>query len=223
MRTLPAALAVLALGVALPPALSAQVPQIPATFYGAVTVDGEAPPAGTEVRGLIDGVDCTQPGAAGTIDAGDVGAYVISVMHESQQADCGAEGKEVTFTIGGRAAGQTATWRVGPHELGLNAGTGSPQPLPSNVPIPTTQATTPTPGGPPPTDDIDLPPTQGSATPRPPGVAASGDDGDDGPPVWGILVIALMGLGVLGGAAGFALSRHGARDQQNPPEQPDPD
>jgi hypothetical protein len=187
---------------------TAQVPQIPATFYGAVTIDGEAPPAGTEVRGFIDGVDCTQPGAAGTIDAGDVGAYVISVMHESQHPGCASEGKEVTFTIGGRPAGQTATWEVGPHEVGLNAGEGSPRPLPPNVPTPTSQAAA-TASTPPATDDIDLPQTPPAVTPLPPGTSTSAGE-DDGPPLWGFVVGALLGLGVLAGAAGFAMSRRGA-------------
>ncbi|MEX0782241.1 MAG: hypothetical protein WD557_06290 [Dehalococcoidia bacterium] len=228
MRIAILALGAVVLGGALAPdGLTAQVPQIPATFYGAATIDGQAPPAGTAVRGFIDGVDCTQPGAAGTIDAGSVGAYVISVMHESQQPGCGSEGKQVTFTIGGRPA-QTAVWHIGLQEVGLNAGTGSVQPLPSNVPTPIAQATPPggsTPSGPPPTDDIDPPGTLGGDTPRPPGLTGTGDDDGDGPPVWGILVVALMGLGVLGGAAGFVVSRRRASaDAPVAPEtEPGPD
>jgi hypothetical protein len=109
---------------------------------------------------------------------------------------------------------------MGPHEVGLNAGSGSVQPLPSNVPTPTSQATVAATAGPLPTDDIELPQAPpGSATPRPPGPLTNADeDGDDGPPLWGIMVVALMGLGVLGGAAGFALSRREARENPDEPE-----
>lgn len=217
MRTVAGIVTAMGLGLtaAASPA-AGQVPQIPSTFYGAVTIDGQAPSPDTPVRAFIDGRDCTQPGAAGSIPAGDVGAYVISVMHETQQPGCGSDGKHVTFTIAGLPAGQTATWRMGVQELSLNAGSGAPQPLPADIPTRTaraaTQATS-TAAGSSPTADVELAQTQ---TPRPPGLSTPEDEDDDGLPLWGILVVALLGFGVLAGAAGFALSRGGSGSA--PPE-----
>ena len=193
---------------------SAQVPQIPATFYGSATIDGKAPPEGSEVRGIINGLDCTQPGAAGTITAEGVGAYVINVMHESQAAGCGKNGVTVSFTIAGQPAGQTANWAQGPQPLGLNAGSGAVQPLPSNVPVPTEAAQgTAVPGG---TTVDGRSPGSNANTPLPPGTSADGSDDDDGPGVAGIAVVALLVIAVAAGAAGMAVSRRGS-----PPRPPD--
>ena len=105
-------------------------PQVPASFYGTVSVDGKPLPDGSDVQALIDGKDCTQPGARGALGQGSASVYVLSVMHESQAPGCGADGKIVTFRVSGRAAAQTATWRPGLQHLDLNAGTGAPLPLP---------------------------------------------------------------------------------------------
>ncbi len=187
---------------------AAQVPQIPATFYGSATVDGKAPPEGSLVRGLINGLDCTQPGAAGTITAEGVGAYVIHVMHESQLPGCGKQGATVTFTVAGRAAGQSAPWAQGPQPLGLNAGAGEVQPLPSTVPVPTQAvATTPTaPGSVPTTGDVRVSGAQ--STPRPPGISQGRPEADGaGPGSAGFAIIALFLLALLAGAAGVIVSR----------------
>src|SRR5512144_3014911 len=146
---------------------AAAQPQLPSSFFGTASIDGKPPPNGTQVRGLIDGVDCTQGDAAGTALDGGVAEYVIHVMHESQKPGCGNDTKTVTFTIGGRPAAQTAKWKVGPQELNLNAGSGAPVALPTataTVPgVPPGAATTAAgasatrpapPGGTPPTDDV---------------------------------------------------------------------
>lgn len=192
---------------------SAQVPQIPATFYGSATIDGKAPPEGSEVRGIINGLDCTQPGAAGTITAEGVGAYVINVMHESQKPGCGKNGVTVSFTIAGQAAGQTATWAQGPQPLGLNVGTGEVKPLPSNVPVPTeaTQATAVAGNA---TAD-NRSPGSSANTPLPPGTSVDGSDDDDGPGVAGIAIVLLLAIAVVAGAAGMAVSK-----RKSPPGPP---
>ena len=191
---------------------AAQVPDVPATFYGSATIDGGLPPVGSPVRGFVDGRDCTQPGAMGTIAAGSVGAYVISVMHESQQPGCGREGAAITFTIAGREAGQSATWKRGPQELGLNAGTGAVQPLPPGIPTPAAAQTAVTPGGAPTLV------TAGGSTPRPPGVSPDepGDD-DDGPGVAGVVLTGLAVIALAGGVAGWLISRRLARRSAQAP------
>jgi|GEM_PF-1156361 len=207
-------------------------PQIPSAFYGSASIDGEPVPDGTEVRGYIDGKDCTQAGPSyrGTVTEGGVSAYSILVMHESQEPGCGSEGKTVTFTIGGRPAEQTATWRSGPQQLNLNAGSGEPLQLPTPTPTPTpdpdqpdstggqpspgaNEATSPAlPTGMPPTDDIELP-----LTPRPPGddtvppreVTAQSEDsgGDDSTALWLIAGGLLLLLVAAGGIGGYLLAR----------------
>ncbi|HEX6032133.1 MAG TPA: hypothetical protein VFY90_11950 [Tepidiformaceae bacterium] len=182
---------------------SAQLPpHIPGTYYGSATIDGERPPSGTAVRAFIDGVDCTQPGAMGTIDAEYAGAYVIDVMHETQQPGCGREGKRVTFTIGGREAGQSAEWSQGLQALNLNAGSGEPRPLPPNVPRPINasaaqgEASASSPGG----------AAGGTLTPLPPGLSREEEDGG-GINVGAFLVIALGAVAIGGAAGGWLLSR----------------
>lgn len=140
-------------GFALAPGASQSLaqPSIPATYFGTVSVDGEAPPDGTEVRGFVDGVDCTQVDGdvAGTVVIDGVAQYSLTIVHESQQPGCGAEGREVTFTIDGQAAVQSATWSAGTHRLDLSVGEGEPPPLPTP-----TSAVASTPVAPP-TDDVD--------------------------------------------------------------------
>ncbi len=153
---------------------AAAQPQVPATFYGSVTVDGRPVPDGTEVLAFVDGKDCTQRGPSyrGTITVEGVSAYSIAVVHESQVPGCGAPGKTVTFTIAGRPARQTAVWQFGPQHVDLSAGAGDPIPLPTPTPTPpsppaggASPGTTVTSPSPLPTDD---------AAPRPSVAGAGG-------------------------------------------------
>jgi hypothetical protein len=211
-----------ALGVA---AARAQ-PQVPATFFGTASIDGEPVPDGTHVRAFIDGKDCTQLGEnyRTTIRNGPVAEYVVQVVHESQEPGCGQPGRAVTFTIAGFPAGQGATWQAGVQNLNLNAGAGDPQPLPTITPAPTLEpgaaaATAtedarftprPTGDGPPPTDDdagilITAGPRPDASRPQADG--GQRDSDGDGFPVLGMIGIALGLLVVLGAALGYLLSR----------------
>lgn len=206
-------------------------PQLPATFYGTASIDGAPVPDGTPVRALIDGKDCTQPGPAqrGTIRDGGVSAYVLTVMHESQEPGCGREGKTVTFTIGGWPATQVATWRSGaPQRLDLNAGAGQAPPLPTPTPAPpgsaetpppatgTTGETTPAGAGSTPAGSS---PSAVAATPvsPPPGLSPlvtarpsppldRGAEGSGGS-AWLPFLAAVVVLALAGAGAGFVLSR----------------
>ncbi|MFN8507301.1 MAG: hypothetical protein U0547_07025 [Dehalococcoidia bacterium] len=192
MRLLLAGLFALGALVAMGGRASAQ-PSLPSTFYGTASIDAKLPPPTAEVRGYIDGRDCTQ-GERGTtpvfIENG-VAQYVIHVMHETQAPGCGREGKTVTFTVGGRETGQSAVWKTGVQELNLNAGAGAPLPLPTATPTPPAPSPTATPRvgtpgtpiQPPPivasaipTDDIPLPfgsqAARTSVTPRAPGAGS---------------------------------------------------
>lgn len=213
---------IVAAGLALFVSGAAAQPQIPATFYGSVTVDGKPATDGVEVRAIVNGLDCSQPapGERPVIRDGETSAYVLSVVHESQRPGCAQIGSAVTFTIAGRAAVQSAPWKPGPNRLDLSAGAAPPIPLPSptgtiaaafatetaGAPVPTS-ATLARPTGTPPTDDITF-----DKTPAPPGtIVPSGPGaevkGSDGPPVLPIVLGVLLVLAVAAGAAGFALSR----------------
>ncbi len=219
--------AVAALGLSLSTGVASAQPQVPATFFGSATVDGKPPDDGTEVRGFVDGQDCTQvgPGYRGTIKDAGVGAYVINVVHESQKAGCGIEGKTVTFTIGGRTAVQTATWQLGPQRVDLTVGAGTPVPLPTSTPVPTAGPTeaaatateiakaTPLSTGPPPTDDVTLPLSSGAV--RRPQAQASSDSG--GVSVLLVVLVVVIVLAAGGAVAGVILSRRAPDSGGRPP------
>lgn len=203
---------------------AAAQPQVPATFYGSVTVDGRPVPDGTEVLAFVDGKDCTQRGPSyrGTITIEGVSAYSIAVVHESQVPGCGAPGKTVTFTIAGRPARQTAVWQFGPQHVDLSAGVGDPIPLPTptpTVPAPPTASAAPgTTGGSPsplPTDDAAPPPSVAGAggglspaPPQPPGSpSANGEHSRAGDGVWPWAAAGAVVAVAAASAVGWRLAR----------------
>ena len=223
VRALPASLLAVTASLALASVALAQ-PQIPATYFGSVTVDGAPADAGIEVRAFVNELDCTQapPGQQPVFIDGEIAAYVLYVVHESQRPGCAREGSRVTFTIGGRPSNQTAIWKAGPIRLDLSTGNASPIPLPSLTNTPAGGLSTPgasTPGssetaaaasrtaprptGTPPTDDVRF-----DSTPLPPGATPPDDDGGDGggSPIWLILAGTLLILAGAAGAAGYVLS-----------------
>lgn len=207
-----------------PAAVSHAQPQIPSSFFGSVTIDGKAAPDGTEVRALVDGLDCSQspPGERTAAREGEATAYVIHVVHESQRPGCGRDGKAITFTIAGRPALQQGIWKPGPQQLDLSTGAGDVVPLPTSTPaVPGSAPATPRatgtgtpptrsrPTGTPPTDDVQLP---GTLTPPAgatgtPGTPASSSVDDGGGSAWRLLVVALGVIAAGGAAAGVVLAR----------------
>jgi len=226
VRTLAVPLAAFIATVVTVTAVLAQ-PQLPATFYGSVTVDGRPAEAGTEVRGLVGGFDCTQaaPGERPVLRDGETTAYVLYVVHESQRPGCARDGSTVTFTIGGTVAIQTATWKPGPIRLDLSTGAAPPIPLPSatgtiasaistavgSTAVPSVSPALTRPTGVPPTDDVQF----GTSTvSRTTGAGSGPDDsggaGDSGgSPVLTVIFIAVGALAALGGGAGIYLAGRG--------------
>lgn len=209
---LPAIGSALTLATLFPGAAHGQ-PQVPASFYGTVSADGRPVPDGVAIRAFVDGNDCTQPGARGALRQGETTVYILNVMHESQAAGCGAEGKTVAFRIGDRPAAQLASWRPGLQHLDLNAGLGEPAPLPTDsgstpndaerLATATEQAKFTPKAGEPPTDNVTF-----GRTPIPGGEQkpAAGDVGGGVSPLL-VLGVAALVLAALGAAGGFALSR----------------
>lgn len=128
------------------PALA--VPPLPSSFYGVVEVDGATVPAGTIVRGLING----ETYAEGYIQIYE-GSPVYSLDMPGDDTattarDGGLEGDTVQFEVGGVLADQTGTWHSGTNvELNLTlsvtgplpAPQATPTPLPAQTPIPYAQ------------------------------------------------------------------------------------
>jgi hypothetical protein len=205
-------------------------PQIPATFFGSASVQGQTPPPESEVRAFIGTTDCTQLAAGQRtfgIEAG-VGVYVVTVVHESQKAGCGKEGKQVTFKINGMDANQAAAWKAGPQQLDLNVGSGAPQQLPTPTPGPAltppgaptagpagsvTASTAPAgtrPQGTPPIDPVTLTPDAAPGTRPVPATTppqTPPDSGSGGVATNPVLWVVLGVLVVLGGAGGLLASR----------------
>ncbi|HMO95772.1 MAG TPA: hypothetical protein PKD27_06590 [Tepidiformaceae bacterium] len=212
----------LALLSLVPVQIASAQPSVPATFYGSVTVNGQAAPTGSEVRGFIDGLDCTQsaPGERPAIREGNATAYVIAVVHDSQRPGCGRPGVAVTFTVDGELAAQRATWQAGPIQVDLSVGPGDivplptatatvPGPVPTSTNLPSEPTTHP---GSPPTDDVTLPGTPFPGTPGGNGGLVSGAGAEPGSTAGSDsllpLVLALLAiLLIVGGAGGYALSR----------------
>ncbi len=223
-----ATLAALGAGLLLTSGRVLAQPSLPSTFFGSVSIDGKPPPDGSEVRGFVNGRDCTQPGARGTLTESGVGLYLIHVMHDSQQAGCGKEVNTVTFTIAGRQAGQSATWRTGPQQLDLNAGSGNPAPLPPATATPRggTSPATPSGSGQASGQSAGQPGAVGSGAAAPT-QALAGQNGDTvdnagnlaanrpndsgGWPFGLVLLGGLAVVGVAGGAGGVVLSRRRSR------------
>jgi hypothetical protein len=204
-------------------------PQIPATFYGAASVQGQTPAPDSEVRAFIGNLDCTQlaPGQRTFGIEGGVGVYVVTVVHESQKTGCGKEGKQVTFKVNGVEANQTAVWKTGPQQLDLNVGRGTPQQLPTPTPGPvgtppaaataaqagsgtpsTASAGVTRPQGTPPVDPITLTPASTirppGPAPKPPAPPETGSGSVAGnPALWVVLGV----LVVLGAGGGVLVSR----------------
>jgi hypothetical protein len=208
-------------------------PQVPSTVYGSVAVDGKPVPDGTEIRGFVDGLDCTQLGPTyrGTITDGGVSVFLINVVHETQKPGCGKPGKIVTFTIGARTAVQSALWQQGPQQLNLSAGQGEPPALPTPTPTrplaPTEAAATateqakftPKPAGTLPTDEVQIV-TGTRAVGADPGVIPPAAGKGESFPVVYVLLIVLAAIVLTGTAAGVALGRRGAPHRGDPPQPP---
>lgn len=209
-------LLVFAAALAVPAPAGRAQPSVPATYYGTVARAGESVPEGTEVRALIDGNDCTQDGSnfRNTVEVDGVSQYSIEVVHESQEPGCGAEGREVTFTVAGEPAGQSVTWEPGPQRLDLTVGGGSPvaPPSPSRIASPGAQGSATAtagsddrPTGTPPLDDVDLDDVLGSGNAQQAPGASAGSDEDGSALPWLIAIGAC--LAAAGASIGWYLAR----------------
>ena len=230
-----AAVAVLAfIGTSFPGVRSAAAQAFgpPMTLYGSVADSAGPIDAGLPVEAFIGEVSCGKGKTETTGEgAGQVTAYVVDVVTREQKAGCGSLNAEVRVQIGDRFAIQTARWNAGPIRVDVTFGDATPAPIPTFTPTPTrtpgpdatpTPPNSATPGGSPAASA-----TQESATPANSATGAartattlrggvirqdqsgSGDGSDSGGgfPIWAAVVLVLGAIAVVGGGAGFMLSR----------------
>ncbi len=159
-------------------------PAPPARFTGTVTVDGAAVTAGTLIEARIDGATC---GVTTTFMSGSSARYVLdSPADQPGAAGCGAEGKVVSFYIGGKKAAETGSWLN--YQLNLVD-------LTYVTPTPT------------PTSTATAVPTTPSATPKPPSTGSGTESGSSA----ATMLFAALGLGALAFGMGGVLAARRSR------------
>lgn len=110
----------------------AQTP--PTRFYGALMINGQPAPAGTELKGFVNGQEC------GSATISEDGKYVLDVMSWGTIEGCGNDEDTVEFQISGVTATPGATFQTGHFvQLDLAADMSAPpvpEPAPEAVPAP---------------------------------------------------------------------------------------
>lgn len=226
-----AAVAAVALSGLVPLSMASAQFDPPSTVFGSVADSGGEVAAGLPVEAYIGDKLCGTKGRTEFTGEGasKVTVYFVDVVSESQIAGCGAAGREVRIKVGDRFAPQTARWNPGPVQLDLAFAGATPAviptftPAPTRTPEPTTTPrprTTPSPGATGTVETVEtIPPgspgagspiatPRGGVTSATPGPGQSGDGGDGGFPVWGVVVLILGGIAAIGGGVGFAMSRN---------------
>ncbi len=85
--------------------IKAALERVPMTVSGIALQDWMPPPEGTPVRAHVDGVEC---GAAET--SGADARYSLRIASASEIEGCGAPGREITLSVGGRPAESLLLW-----------------------------------------------------------------------------------------------------------------
>jgi hypothetical protein len=123
--------------------------EVPASYYGEITVNGQPAPSGTIIEAVIDGevrgqIEVTEPGEYGGPAGGDEKLVVNGTEDDV--------GKTVTFYVSATgfergAADQTIEWESGAvEELNLTATLDESESTPTETPTPSyTETATPTP------------------------------------------------------------------------------
>ncbi|MBI5947954.1 MAG: hypothetical protein HY875_07440 [Chloroflexi bacterium] len=200
----------------------------PSTVWGSVTDEAGPIAAGLPVEAYVGEQLCGKGKTEFTGEgAAKVTVYYADVFSREQTPGCGFEGAQIRFKIGERFASQTAIWKAGPVQLDVTFGNVQPAVIPTFTPVPRTSTPVPgagaqgagaqTPGSEAGTPGATLPPAALTATATLSGGVISSatngsDDGgsDGGFPFWGVVVLVLGGVAVIGGGAGLALARSNA-------------
>jgi hypothetical protein len=212
------------------PAPSGTLPDPPSTFVGSITDAAGDVPAGVAIEAYVGNNLCGESTTQYTGEGNArVTVYVVDVVSESQTDGCGKDGATVRIRVGDRISPKFTGWQAGLVRFDIVFGENvTPKPIPTATPTPTTIATATTAasatavgtvtgqanGTPSPSKTATRSATPGrtatgvtSSTPAPP---SSGDGGGGGFPVWGTVLLALIGLGLVGAGAGIYISRQSA-------------
>jgi hypothetical protein len=222
------ALAALVVALAGASAALAQIPSPPSTVAGSVNDDAGAIAEHLPVQAYVGDQRCDDNhGETGYTGDGSarVTYYYVTVLSNEQTPGCGKQGSAVRIKIGDRFVNETAKWEAGLVLLNATFGNAKPVALPTATPTPkpatnasgtpiaanqTAQATagvatipagSPGAGSP-------IPTLAGGITNSPAGSGtAGGSSSDGGFPLWGVAILVLGGIAVVGGGVGYAMSR----------------
>lgn len=210
----------------------------PSTVFGSVTDSAGPVDAGLPVQAYVGDLLCGTKGKTEFVGDGParVTVYAINVSADADVAGCGKDGSEVRIKIGDRFAAQTARWRAGAVQLDVTFGNATPAAIPTFTPTvakPTTPASTPAPGSSAaasataaaaigtipagsPGAGSPIATLKGGVTSSTPAPQKADTSDGGGFPIWGIVLLVLLGVGAIGGAAGYAMSRSRARGDIEP-------
>ncbi|MEO6045467.1 MAG: hypothetical protein ABIQ47_16325 [Tepidiformaceae bacterium] len=200
----------------------------PSTVFGSVTDAAGPVAADLPIQAYVGETLCGTKGK--TEFTGDgaarVTVYAINVASAADKAGCGKDGADVRIKIGDRFAAQTSRWRAGAVQLDVTFGNATPAAIPTFTPTiaKPTPATTPVPGSSAaaaatsaaaggtipagsPGAGSPVPTLKGGVTSSTPAAQRASTADDGGFPVWGIVLLVLLGVGAIGGGIGYAMSR----------------
>jgi hypothetical protein len=214
----------LALGVSV---AVAQIPSPPSTVFGSVTDQAGPVAENLPVQGYIGDKLCGTRGFTQFTGEGSaqVTVYFVDVLSAEQTAGCGIDGADIRVKIGDRFAAQTAKWKRGPVQLDITFGDVTPAPIPTFTPAPTntprpSSSQTPLNGTPvagaasvgtipagSPGAGSPVASLKGGVTSSSVDARQSGASDGGGFPLWGGALLVLVGIAVVGGGVGYAMSR----------------
>ncbi len=217
------------IAVAQSPTPLGTLPDPPSTFVGSITDAAGEVPAGVAIEAYVGNNLCGESTTQYTGEgSARVTVYVVDVVSDSQTDGCGTDGAAVRIRVGDRISPKFTGWAAGLVRFDIIFGENvTPKPIPTATPTLTPIATatrsasatagtvtgqgsgTPSPSRTTTGSATPSTTTTGvtSSTPAPP---SSGDGGGGGFPVWGTVLIALFGLGLVGAGAGIYISRQSA-------------
>ena len=198
--------------------------QPPATVFGSVTDAAGRVADGLPVEAYVGDLLCGTKGRTEFTGEGAarVTVYFVDVLSDPDKAGCGKDGSEVRIKIGDRFAAQTTRWKAGPIQLDVTFGNATPAAIPTFTPTvaPPTPVSTPAPGASPvaggavetipagsPGAGSPAPTLKGGVTSSTPAAQRASTNDGGGFPVWGIVLLGLIGVGAVGGGIGYAMSR----------------
>jgi len=203
----------------------------PATVWGSVTDQAGPVAADVPIEAYVGDVLC---GKGKTEFVGDgaakVTAYAVNVSSKEDKPGCGSDGATIKLKVGDRTAGQVAKWKAGPVQLDVTFGNVAPAAIPTFTPdvrTPTPRANgTPVPGATETAQALGTIPKgspgagspvvlQGGVTSSRLGPGQGSASGGEGFPLWAVVILVLAGIAIVGGGAGYAMSRNRRDDDDD--------